>query len=126
MSGSSVRDWLVAELTPLLPAKWKISANQVGVETISNVSVIIKHLGITKLPEAPAHHLANDVTITIIDPHTDQVRAENALDELVLELVTALDSLPGITFVRAKKVFASEAYLGWDIETTIFSRKEKK
>ncbi|CAO1650547.1 hypothetical protein NYA9BBAC_00911 [Salinibacterium sp. NYA9b] len=126
MSGNSVRDWLVTELTPLLPPKWKISANQVGVETISNVTVVIKHLGIQKLAEAPVHHLANDVTITIIDPHTDQIRAENALDDLVLELVTALDSLPGLTLVRAKKVFVSETYLGWDIETSIFSRKEKK
>ncbi|MGV8851715.1 MAG: hypothetical protein ACOH1M_03995 [Rhodoglobus sp.] len=125
MSVNSVRQWIQDELTPLLPTGWKVIPNQVGIETISNVTVVIKHLGIRKLSEAPVYHLSNDVTITIIDPHTDQVRAENALDDSVLELVTALDSLPGLIFVSAKKVFAEETYLGWDIETTIHSRKEK-
>jgi hypothetical protein len=125
VSGKSVRQWLQDELTPLLPTGWKVLPNQVGTETLSKVTVVIKHLGIKKLSEAPVHHLSNDVTITIIDPHTDQVRAENALDDSVLELVTALDSLPGLTFISAKKVFADETYLGWDIETTIHSRKEK-
>lgn len=122
MSDKSVREWLEDELTPLLPTAWKIIPNQVGVETLSKVTVIISHLAIRKLADAPSY-MENDVTITILDPHTDQVRAENDLDDNVLELATALDSLSGLIFQSANKVFAAETYLGWDIKVSIHSRK---
>ncbi|MBH0054482.1 hypothetical protein I6E74_09925 [Salinibacterium sp. SWN139] len=125
MSDKSIREQLADAITPLLPSTWKIVPNQVGVETLSKVTVVIKHLQMSKFPEAPIGHLQHELTITIIDPHTDQVRAENALDDSVLELVTALDSIPGLIIKLAKKVFTDETYLGWDVEITTFSRKEK-
>jgi hypothetical protein len=120
----SVRDWLDAALVPLLPSGWRVIKNQRMPETLSQTTVIIKHLAIKKLADAPANHLSNEVTLTIVDHHTDQDLAENTLDEAVLTLVTALDSLPSLMFTGAKKVFASDLYLGWDIELTIYSRKD--
>lgn len=120
----SVRDYLTAELTPLLPSTWKIIANQRVPETFDTVAVILKHLHIETLAEAPIGSLRNRVLITIADPHTDQVRAENALDEAVLELCTALDGHSRIIWTGADKVLVTDTYLGWDITVEVITEKE--
>lgn len=122
MSGETVREWLTSQLTPLLPYGWRIAPSLP--ETLKSVTVVFTQKTITKLQQAPSGHLSNEILITVIDPHSDPVRAENALDDSVLELVTALDSLPGLTWSEARKVIVSDTYLGWDITTNVISRKE--
>lgn len=118
----SVRDWIKAQLEPILPPTWKINKHQSMPGTISAVTVILKYTSIAKLPEAKRSWLANEVVLTVVDPHTDQDRGEDALDDEVLELVTALDSIHQLVWTDAKKVQVGP-YLGWDITLQVNSRK---
>lgn len=121
---ASVRDYLDGELTPLLPATWKLIPNQRMPETIDGITVVLKHLKIERLPEAPIGSLKNSVTITVADPHQDQVTAEDALDDSVLTLITALDGHSNILWTGADKVLVNNTYLGWDITVEVNTEKE--
>lgn len=121
---SSVRQYLDGELTPLLPAGWTLIPNQRMPETISVTTVVLKLLKIEPLPEAPIGSLKNTVTITVADPHTDQAKAEDALDESVLTLTTALDGHKNIIWKDADKVLVNDTYLGWDISVEVITEKE--
>lgn len=122
---TTVREWLEDALKPVLPSGWRIIPNQRIPETIDRITVVIKHIRIAPLAEAPKGHLSNDVIITVADPHTDQARAEDALDDEVLELVNALQTIAGITWTGADKVLVNTTdNLGWDIACSIISRKK--
>jgi hypothetical protein len=123
VSGESVREWLSGELTALLPESWRIIPNQRTPETLDTVTVILVHQKINPSPEALGC-LTNKVTLTVVDPHTDSTRAEDALDEEVLALVTALGAHTRIKFTEARKVSINETYLGWDVDTEVLSQKE--
>lgn len=121
---SNVRDYLKTEITPLLPATWSIIPNQKIPETISKITVVLKHLRILPLAEASIGSLRHHVTVTVADPHGDQVLAENALDNAVLELLTALDGHSKIVWTDATKVLVNDTYLGWDISLEVITQKE--
>lgn len=124
-SNLPVRAWLQQQLEPLLPAKWRIIPNQSMPQTIDRPTLIIKHLEMERLEEAPLGSLRHQITITVADPHEDQVKAEDALDDEVLQLCTALDALSGLTWTGAKKVAVRDPYIGWDITLTVISTKTK-
>jgi len=117
----SVRDYLVAELT--FPESWRLIPNQRMPEKIEQTTVILKHLRMEKLAEAPVGNLRNTVILTVADPHTDQVEAENALDEAVLTLITALDGHIRINWTLAEKVAIRDPYIGWDVTLTVITTK---
>jgi hypothetical protein len=125
VSDESVREWLTAQLTPLLPGTWRIIPNQRIPETLDVVTVVLVHQKIKPLPEAQGC-LTNAVTLTVIDPHTDATRAEDALDDEVLALVTAIESNPQINFTEARKVSVNETYLGWDVDIEVLTQKESQ
>lgn len=121
---TTVRAWLVDQLTPVLPAKWRLIENQRMPETIDRITVVLKHTTIERLPEAPIGQLRHTVILTVVDPHQDAVKAENALDQSVIELVTAIDGLQYVNWTGAAKVAVTDTYLGWDITLTAITGKE--
>ena len=124
MSDNSPRQWLLNTIKPLVPTEWRVLPNQVDPKTIDRVTVLFKFVGLTRLPEAPTGWLLNELVITVLDPHSDHVLAEDALDDDVLQLVTALDSIPQMAWTKAAKVLAFDTYLGWDITAQILTQKE--
>lgn len=123
----SVRTWLEGQLKPVLPASWRIIPNQRIPETIDRITVMLSFTRIERLPEAPIGSLKNYVTITVADPHQDLVKAENALDDAVNELCTALDGLSDqLLWTGASKVLVKDLYWGWDITVEIITEKEEE
>jgi hypothetical protein len=120
----SVREWLQQKLTPLIPPEWAFIPNQKIPETISKVTVFLTLTEIEPLPEAPTGSLSNSVTLTVVSVHEDQVKAENALDDHVLELCTALSGHAQIIWTNAKKVGDLGPYTGWDVSLKVITRKE--
>lgn len=119
----SVRDYITAEVT--FPSGWNFIPNQTIPETIDRITVVLKHLRMEPLPEAPVGHVRNTVVLTIADHHSAIATAENELDSAVVELLTALDGHARIAWSLAEKVSVEGRYLGWDITLTVItSRKE--
>lgn len=117
----TVREFLDEQLTELLPATWRIIRNQTMPDRIDATTVVLGITRITKLPEAPRGCLVTEATVLVASPITDAKRAENALDDAVLEVCHALNDHPRIVWDEAKKVQASDQYFGWDISIKVLS-----
>lgn len=125
MSAELVRHQLRDLLKPLLPAEWEIIPEQRVPEKLEKTTVIIKLTAFERLPAAPMGSLSNEFTVTVASKHmTDQGKAEDAVDDAVLELVTAIDELVTVAWSGAKKVLVAGKYIGWDIDLTMTTKKE--
>ncbi|KQQ22877.1 hypothetical protein ASF48_06995 [Rathayibacter sp. Leaf299] len=120
---STVRAQLSDLLKPLLPKGWVIIPEQRDPGVITKTTVLLKQDKISKLPASPIGSLQTSFILTIVTPHIDTTRAEDDLDDSVLELTTALDSLNGVDWTEAQKVGAGE-YLGYDISLSIITKKD--
>ena len=125
MLANTVRSDLDALLAPKLPAGWKIIPHQTVPETLHTITVVLKHYKLEKLPEAPQRHLTNYFTLTVASPLTTVAKAEDDLDDAVLELVTAIDTLASVDWTEATKVLVNDSYIGWDISLTVITQPEK-
>ncbi|PPI28202.1 hypothetical protein [Rathayibacter sp. AY1B5] len=120
---STVRAQLSEILKPLLPKGWVIIPEQRDPGVITNSTVLLKQERISKLPASPIGSLQTSFILTVLTPHADTARAEDDLDDAVLELTTALDSLNGVDWTEAQKVISGD-YLGYDISLFIITKKD--
>lgn len=119
-----VRKALEAQLKPLLPRTWRIVPYQRNLDTIAHTTVMFKQTAIDKLPQAPQGVLIVDLTLTIISHFTDTVKAEDDLDDAVLELCLAMDANPHVIYGRADKVMFDDTHLAYDITIQTTARKD--
>lgn len=112
-----VRGWLDEHLKPLLPEGWRWVPEQRNLDTLDAVTVIWKQSRILPHAAAPLGAVRVEGTLTVATPHTDIARAEESLDDAVIELCSALDGLDGIAWTEATKVSLGESGpLGYDIQ----------
>ncbi len=122
---STLRGQFSDAIKPLLPDGWRYIPNQNTPSTISVVTVVYKLLEIEKLAEAPIGNLRNTIVLTVLSPHEDDVKAEDALDNDVLAVLTALDGHPWIGWTSCRKVRDQKTdRLAWDISLTAITSKE--
>lgn len=122
---TDLRAWFSSQVRPLLPASWRYIPNQDTPQTITVVTVVYKLLELEKLPEAPVGHLRPSITLTVLSPHEDDVKAENALDNDVITTLTALDAHPTLSWSSCRKVRDQKTdRLAWDITLTAITTKE--
>ncbi|HWU29827.1 MAG TPA: hypothetical protein VN041_12170 [Microbacterium sp.] len=128
---SDLRAWFSAQLKPLLPKRpdgspaWRYIPNQDTPAAITVPTLVFKLLELDPLPEAPLGALRARIVLTLLSPHEDDVKAENTLDNQVIELVTALDPHSTISWETARKVRdAKTDRLGWDFTVTAVINKE--
>lgn len=112
-------------LKPRLPPTWRYIPNQATPNVVTRPTLVYKHLGIE--PGTSLGSLSNDIILTLISPLGDDVKAENALDNEVLELCHALRGFTSVTFTGARKVRDDVTKtLGWDISVTASTQRQKK
>ena len=121
----TVREWLTANLAPLLPAGFKWVDNERVVDVTEAVTAQWRQRRIAPLPEAPLSYLGVEGVLAISSPRSDIERAEDDLDDAVLELVAAIQSLQGVRFTEATKVAADEQRLGYDLQITVITNKKE-
>ena len=122
---SDLRSWFSAEIKPLLPAGWRYIPNQNTPATITVPTLVYKLLELEPLPAAPMGAYRARIVLTLISPHEDDVKAENALDNDVLALFAALDSHSTIGWETARKIRDDKSdRLGWDLTVLAVITKE--
>lgn len=125
-SDTTLRAWFSSQVKPLLPAGWRYIPNQDTPSTITVVTVVYKLLEIEPLPEAPIGANRNTIVLTVLSPHEDDVKAEDALDNEVIELVTALDGHANISWSHARKVRDPKSdRLAWDIDVSVITTRTR-
>ncbi|WP_157156259.1 hypothetical protein [Diaminobutyricimonas sp. LJ205] len=121
----NVRGYVAEELAPLLAKGYRVIPEQQLPDVFETPIVVIKHARIEKLPEAPLGHLRNEVVLGLFDPHKDVAKAENALDDEVVELLTVIDKHSRIDWTDARKVMhPNQQYRGWDITLSVITGPE--
>lgn len=123
----NVRDYIKDELAPLCPTTWAWIPAQRMPDTIARPTVVIKHNRLEPLEAAPLGHLRATVTLSVFDPHTDVDSAEDALDDAVIDLVTAIDTHAQIHWSAAEKVVSeNNTYFGWDLTLSVVTTKQEE
>lgn len=121
---TTAREQLAAVLAPLLPTDWKLIPYQDSVDTLSDVTVMLKLASVEKHPSAPLGAYLARFTITVVDPSQDPQKAEDRLDDELLALLAALDSLNNSLWSTAEKVLFQDRYLAYDIAMQVVTRKD--
>ena len=117
----SVRAYLIEQLD--LPDDWTVIPEQRFPETIAKTTVVLQHTRIERMAEAPLGHLRNEVVLSVLDPHTDIASAEDALDDAIVALLSAIDAHSTIAWTGAEKVIHREAYPAWNITLSVITSK---
>lgn len=126
MSANTVRNFLTAQIKPLLPRTWKWDPTERNLDQLDRITVVWKQRTFRRLAEAPIGSLRVEGTLTIASPLTDIAKAEAQLDDALLELLTDLDSIAGLGWTEARKVTTdNETYLGYDVDLYITTAKTK-
>lgn len=112
---SDVRNWLTANLKPLLPNKWKWEPYQRDVGTLATTTVWWKQERIVRFAEAPIGTVRVEGTVTVASALTDVAKSEEDLDQAVTAVCQAIDGLDGLAWTEAQKVAVDNSYFGWDI-----------
>lgn len=117
----SVRAYLVEQLD--LPTEWSVIPEQRFPETIAKPTVVLQHTRIERLPEAPMGNIRHTVVLSVLDPHTDIAAAEDALDDAVTELLSAIDAHSTIAWTEAEKTTHRETFPAWNLTLTVITSK---
>jgi hypothetical protein len=121
---STVRKDLRDRLKPLVPARWKIIPNLAAAEKLAVPALYFEFTEITAEvggSRLGSGHLFAAFDLSIITPQTDVVKAEEAVDAAVLDLILALDSDDQIHWDTARKTRLEGGQLGWRVSLYVLT-----
>jgi hypothetical protein len=117
----TTREQLAAQLRPLLPKAWKLIPYSRNLDVLSQTAVMFHATAIR--PTAIQGVIEVDYTVSVISPKVDTDRAQTDLDDDVLEVIHALDTLDWLLFREATPTVVQDN-LSWDITITVNTNKE--
>lgn len=112
---SAVRDAVVASVTALLPAGARLVPVQRNLDVIDCVTLMLKLSKIEYLKGAPLGGWTITYTLTVIHPATDPAVADEALDDIVIDLFEGLQSANSMWPTEATKVLWDQSRMAYDI-----------
>lgn len=125
------RRWITDQLKPVLPRRWTLAPYIRKPDELDGVTVVVHLQKIERLPEAPLGSQVATYLVTVVDPAQDWSQADAALDDEIVDLIAALDSvrnesgLPILRWTSADRNTWNDTYLAFDISVTaIITPKE--
>lgn len=122
----SIRSDLVAALKPLLPARIKFVDSPRSLDGLEAKTPVVQvyRETLAKAPNAQGTYL-NTFALWIISPGVDVPRAEDTLDDLLDQVVVALDQVKWLNWTTAdRSVYGDAEKPAYKINLTILSDKE--
>lgn len=119
------RRWVTDRLRPVLPRRWTLAPYTRKPDELSGPTVVVTLQKIQRLPEAPLGSQIVTYLVTVIDPATDWAQADAALDDEIVDLIAALDSvrnddgLPVLRWTAADRNTWNDTYLAFDISVEV-------
>ena len=113
-----VRPHVVDYLRSVAPATWDVKPGIVTPGALAKTTIFVEYARLTPLPAAPLGRVRAEFTVAIVDHRTDLSKAEDSIDEDVVDLITVLDKHPTILWTLAEKANVND-YLGWKIDLSI-------
>jgi hypothetical protein len=115
---TSFRKIAAGQLREALPKKWVLVDDERTLNTISKPTAVLSQRTLEPAAIAPLSFVDITLALMILSEHTDPVAAEDALDDLLVEALTAIGTLSGLTWISATKVVHQDRYMGYEITTT--------
>lgn len=107
-----VRDWLEAQLKPLLPKRYQYVPTQRTIDRITKPLVMFKQERIGRQiiegRTVPGGRIVG-ATMTIAVPYEDTGNAERALDDDLITLLDAIDRIGNVRWTTAEKRIWTDA-----------------
>lgn len=109
-----VRADLRSILVAAAPASWDVRAGLTPLRKITRPTVLIDYREISPAPAVGAAFVRCTFDVLIVDHHTDQTRAEDAIDVDVVDMLIALSTHRRARWTSARKTeVTGTPYLGW-------------
>ena len=121
----TARDYVTAQLLPLLPKRWRLVHTDRNLDTLDRVTVILKLQEVTRTPATPQAGLTTTWTATIITPKQMLEPAELELDDAILDLILALDRIDQLRWTTATRVLYGDIYQAFDITFESLTTRSK-
>lgn len=122
----SLRSDLAAALQPLLPANTKIvdvPRSLDGIEAKKPVVMLYRE-DVTKAPNAIGDYF-NSFALWVVSPLINTIRAEDNLDDLLDEVLRALDQVSWLNWTTAERsVFGDNQAPAYKVTLTVISTKQ--
>ena len=119
-----IRKAVIDSIRPLLPKGWRLYDHNRSLDDITAPVVMLHIEAITRTPQAPQGHRTVTYLLTVIEPLYEPGRADDALDEKLIELVDALDTVPKLRWMDAKRVTFQDTRPAYDITLEVLTVKE--
>lgn len=108
-----IRDVVLDQLRPHIPRGrrgWALIETQRTVDKIVKTTAVLRQERIERDPAAPAVARRAFFTLLVASPLEDPGPAEHALDDAVVDLLGALDDIPGLTWTTCTKGIWADEY----------------
>lgn len=121
---ATIRNAVKDRLTPILPAYWKPMVTLEGTIKARTPVYYIEYVALEQ--RAQNHNLPHGqvcarFNIIITDPKTDTEKAENSVDEHVLHVIRALDSIDDMWWDTCEKKRLEDGPLAWTFTVFAFA-----
>lgn len=113
----SMRSAAVDALTAQLPTSWTVIDDERSLNAITRPTMLVSVRTFTPSDYAPLSKITVTLALMILSAHTDAKAAEDDLDVLLVEALTAVNTLPNLTWSEANKVVHLDRYMGYEITT---------
>lgn len=112
-----MRSTIVDQLSGALPSSWTIMDDERAINTIARPTAIVSVRSLAPSDFAPLSAITVTVALIILSAHTDASKAEDDLDDLLFQALTAFQTLPNLTWTDATKIVHLDRYMGYEITT---------
>jgi hypothetical protein len=122
-----IRQWVADQLKPFVePRGWLFVRYSTSLSKLSRPVAMLKLQALRRTPEAPGSGHTVEFVLTLIDPAIDPEKREDSLDENLIELVYALDTIPNVRWTNAQRVMFDDKNLAFDITLEVLTSKDKE
>ena len=122
----NVRDTIADFIVPLLPSTWKVVPYSTNLDVLDTVVVMFKQTSVERLMNGAGrvrNSYLHSITCTVIDPHQDLKRSQDALDDELMQVLIALDGYDNLWWEDANSGNYNAEILGYDISIKVISTK---
>ena len=105
--------------------KFVVVPDERSIATIDRRTVIVSLQGFEPLAAAPLSGLNVGFIVRVISPLSNLIAAEGDAWDAATDVAFAIETIPGVTYIRAKKVLHADRYLAYDLEVEADAKKKE-
>lgn len=121
MSTETVREYIVGQVQPNLPADWKVDPGIPTLGTLAKPVLWVEYTAFEPFPEAPLSKILASADLCIVTSKTDVRKGEDEADEFVAALYEAVIVANTFYSITARKAVFQDAYVGWRMSINVIT-----